>query len=905
MKRFFYTLLLLLTVVWQFAAAQTVPGDIAASCTVGIEPTATSVCPGAAVGLAAIVGCDGATFSIDAFASATYEVNEFDLEGVAYPGNPFVVGVTLDAGNPNTLVIDNLGDWEGEPAFLVFNPDPLNPTIQVLETENGYTQAGVPLLWTGEGFYDVCTGEFTVLYAFKNPETQAILVPAVNIFTPEGGTISFEWSNGSTASFITIAPEETTTYTVKISGDGGCEAEASVTIEVKTPPTAPVASSNSPVVAGSSIELSATDVSNATYSWIGPNGFTSDEQNPVIGNATLDNAGAYAVVVTDIDSECVSEASTVQIFVVDGGVCDAEISASVTSICEGESVVLTAESICTISELQLSVFTDTEYEVNEFDPQGVPYEENPIEVGIFIDADTVNTLVILNLGDWDGEPAFLVLNPDVNNPTITIKETLNGYAQAGVPLLWTGTGTYDICAKSFVVDYAFKNSNTGEILVPAKNVFTPVGISDPIFTWSNGESTSSITVSPETTTTYTVTIVNSDGCAAIASQQIEVKATAATEQEPTICSGETFTVGANNYTESGTYIDTLAGINGCDSIVTTVLTVNPSYSINQSFSICEGDSVVVGSSVYFEAGVFVDSFTTVQGCDSVYTTSISVLGSDPIEIARTICEGDSVVIGDTAYFDSGVYINTFVSAGGCDSIVELTLTVLSPTAAAQSLSICEGESITVGSNQYTVAGVYTDVFIGSNGCDSTLTTTLEVNPIPAAPEAGSNSPVLAGTAINLTATEVAGATYSWTGPNGYASSDQNPTIDPAGLDDAGEYSVTVTVDGCESEAATILVEVNDTTPTSIQELELKNIYDAIIAPNPFRYNTQLAFTLNEGARCIISVTDLAGREISKAIYFAGQGKNVVTVGENLVSGTYLLSIDTGKEMLTMKMMVLK
>jgi hypothetical protein len=420
---------------------------------------------------------------------------------------------------------------------------------------------------------------------------------------------------------------------------------------------------------------------------------------------------------------------------------------------------------------------------------------------------------------------------------------------------------------------------------------------------SNGSSAWTLT----TPGSYTNSFVLNDQSSIfwVGGRTVRVNQKAIYRQEPVICQGERFVVGSNTYTESGTYIDTLINASGGDSILTTVLTVNPRFNISKAFTICNGDSVVIGSSVYFEAGVYVDSLLTVSGCDSILTTSIGILDSDPLELTRTICEGESVTIDGTAYSETGVYTITLTSEGGCDSIVELTLTVLPPASAAQSFSICEGESITVGSNQYTVAGVYTDVFIGSNGCDSTLTTTIEVNPIPAAPEAGSNSPVLAGTAINLTATEVEGATYFWTGPNGYASSDQNPTIDPAGLDDAGEYSVTVTVDGCEGEAATILVEVNDTTPTSIQVLELKNIYDAIIAPNPFRYYTQLAFTLHEGARCVISVTDLAGREISKAIYFAGHGKNVVTVGENLVSGTYLLSIDTGKEMLTMKMMVLK
>src|SRR5207237_161260 len=61
-----------------------------------------------------------------------------------------------------------------------------------------------------------------------------------------------------------------------------------------------------------------------------------------------------------------------------------------------------------------------------------------------------------------------------------------------------------------------------------------------------------------------------------------------------------------------------------------------------------------------------------------------------------------------------------------------------------------------------------------------------------------------------------GATYAWTGPNGFTSSDQNPTRANAATADAGTYSVTITVNGCPSAAGTTNVVVNATpaTPTA-------------------------------------------------------------------------------------------
>ena len=54
-----------------------------------------------------------------------------------------------------------------------------------------------------------------------------------------------------------------------------------------------------------------------------------------------------------------------------------------------------------------------------------------------------------------------------------------------------------------------------------------------------------------------------------------------------------------------------------------------------------------------------------------------------------------------------------------------------------------------------------------------------VNPAPATPTAANNGPILAGTTLNLTASTVDGTTYSWTGPNGFTSTDQNPSISNA------------------------------------------------------------------------------------------------------------------------------
>ena len=82
------------------------------------------------------------------------------------------------------------------------------------------------------------------------------------------------------------------------------------------------------------------------------------------------------------------------------------------------------------------------------------------------------------------------------------------------------------------------------------------------------------------------------------------------------------------------------------------------------------------------------------------------------------------------------------------------------------------------------------------------------NPLPTA-SAASNGPLCLGATLNLTST--GGSSYSWTGPNGFTSALQNPTIDNFSAAEAGTYSVTVTDNNGCSAPATIAVAVTSGT----------------------------------------------------------------------------------------------
>jgi hypothetical protein len=99
------------------------------------------------------------------------------------------------------------------------------------------------------------------------------------------------------------------------------------------------------------------------------------------------------------------------------------------------------------------------------------------------------------------------------------------------------------------------------------------------------------------------------------------------------------------------------------------------------------------------------------------------------------------------------------------------------------------------------------------GCQGTDTATVVVNPNPTATAGGDE--VCEGATINLSGSASGGTspyTYSWSGPGGYSSSDQNPSIPSATTADAGTYTLTVTDDeGCQgTDTATVVVNPNPT-----------------------------------------------------------------------------------------------
>jgi hypothetical protein len=115
---------------------------------------------------------------------------------------------------------------------------------------------------------------------------------------------------------------------------------------------------------------------------------------------------------------------------------------------------------------------------------------------------------------------------------------------------------------------------------------------------------------------------------------------------------------------------------------------------------------------------------------------------------------------------------------------------------------------------YTITAL-TDAYRTAQAGDLTGSAAVTVGTIPATPSPTNNGPKCVGGFVQLSVGIVTGATYAWTGPNGFTSTQALPTLSNVTTAMAGGYSVTVTVSGCTSAPGTTNVVVNTAPATPV------------------------------------------------------------------------------------------
>lgn len=229
------------------------------------------------------------------------------------------------------------------------------------------------------------------------------------------------------------------------------------------------------------------------------------------------------------------------------------------------------------------------------------------------------------------------------------------------------------------------------------------------------------------TGSYTQSFTTKLGCDSIVTLHLTVGELYDIEIYDTICAGETYKWNAEQYTQSGSYMQSFTTQHGCDSLVTLHLSVGDVYNVSLYDTICSGETYNWDGKSYTNTGVYVRKYASVLGCDSIVTLNLLVGEVYDIQLYDTICQGETYVWNNVKYTKSGSYTQPFTSQHGCDSIVTVHLFIAPIVRETYVEAICQDQPYTFGKKILTQPGTYVDTTLSMYGCDSITTLTLRVH----------------------------------------------------------------------------------------------------------------------------------------------------------------------------------
>ena len=628
---------------------------------------------------------------------------------------------------------------------------------------------------TFNGSTEICAGESTSIIAT--------------------GASTYAWSNGGHSATVVLSSAGT--YTVTATDVQNCSNTASVTIKVNENPNVQIAGPDY-ICIGNVAHLTASGAE--TYVW------SSDEttaQIDVLPAAT----STYSVTGYDTNG-CHSTSSKV----VNVEPLPVISVSGVKTICAGQYTTLTAtggtayqwSNGTTGNSITVSPATTQAYVVTVTNAHGCV---SSMETQV-----TVNALpVITFIGDTEmcadnsvtvtaaGGNAYLWSTGAVT-PSVTLYS--QGYYKVTV--------TNDKSCQQTDSVYIKVNPNpnvqiAGPDYICYGNVATLTASGANTYTWSTSETAASISPAPAATTTYTVTGYDAKGCHTTASKVLNVESlpVITVSGTKTICAGQSTTLTAaggvsylwdngatsNSITvtpaASQSYVVTVTNALGCSSSMVTDVVVNtlPEITFSGNTTICAGATATVtaaGAAAYSwsngaytaainvtEPGYYTVTATNAQNCTSTDSVYVTVNANPAVQIAGS----------------------SYVCAGGIATL----------TASGANTYLWNTEEITPSiSVTPSTATTYTVTGYDTNGCSTTVSRVMNVEPLPVIQVLGTRT-ICAGQSTTLTAT--GGVVYNWSTGDTISSVVVSPDISQS-------YVVTVTnAYGCVASSA-VTVTVN-------------------------------------------------------------------------------------------------
>ena len=439
----------------------------------------------------------------------------------------------------------------------------------------------------------------------------------------------------------------------------------------------PLVSGGGPYCVGETIQLTAQNQAGASFSWVGPNGFTSNQQNPTIPNCTMANAGVYTCTITIGDESSSAETEYVDV------VAMPTADFTFVTACEGEPVRFTSTSTTNPSGQEI-----TSYEWDFGDGQSAS-------------GQNVNH-TYAQYGDYE-----VTLHVGTGSGTCSDDKTLTVSVYA-VPVA-------TVTAQPTSVMYGGTVTLTAEVETPGNFSYHW----EPADMVTNPNSQTTQTLPLEETIVFTVTITNLDGGCSSSTQVTAVMAgsnmsATVSADQTTLCEGESTTLhvmpvaGTGEYTYSWSPANTLSSATvqhpvatppvGTTTYTCTIndglttqevnisITVNPNKETDIFEAICENETYNFYGMTLDAEGIYHHTLQTSLGCDSVIHLHLSLNAlneSSFIVSNEENCDeyywdpqGHDIVYTDhegLTYNLSGIYHRTYLNQQGCDSLVTMTV----------------------------------------------------------------------------------------------------------------------------------------------------------------------------------------------------------------------------------------
>ncbi len=242
-------------------------------------------------------------------------------------------------------------------------------------------------------------------------------------------------------------------------------------------------------------------------------------------------------------------------------------------------------------------------------------------------------------------------------------------------------------------------------------------------------------------------------------------------------SGNTNTGVMNNFTRNGNTSNWTTG-------VTLANSSGSGSSATITASACGSYTAPSGNFTTTVSGTFNDTIANFQGCDSILTIIVTINPNTTSLLPVTACGIYVAPNGDT-YTSSQTFTHIIPNAAGCDSIITINLTILNPSSTLNETA-CDSYTAPSGA-VYTTSQTFTDIIPSAFGCDSVITINLTIITVDT---------TVTFDSISITANQ-SNATYQWYNcENGMFTIIPNATSQTYNVTTLGYYSVAITYNSC-------------------------------------------------------------------------------------------------------------